>query len=839
MATLAAAFGVVGISNLSSLAQDKTIRFVGPPLIEKSGKQWKIAFALSAPTDVEVAILDAKGKVIRHLAAGVLGGKNTPPEPLQAGLGQTLAWDGKNDRGEQKGDGPFQLRVRAGMNVKLGRLIGGSPYTGSTGLIQWGENAVVPGPDGDFHVYMTCGATGFGAAWQLRQFDRTGSYQRTLLPYPPSTDPAKASGVKFIAAGDGSLAPALTNQLYPTFFKPGDYVHHRRVDGCLVFVDPGKAQLTFFNATTHELRSVPMRSAENKLKYAHVMPQVAFSPDGRFAYYSNVCAQAHVVTKASDIDPNWPLGRIYRHDLSRAGADPEKFYDLELPDWETTRKTITLGNTGSGRSPAAGIDTDARGNIFVGDLVNQEVVELSPEGKKLSATKVPWPDRVVVSRKSATLYVVSRKPAPYRAGPGELLRIVGRGTDAKVTARLALKQGSGLGLALDESGSAVLWLNGRDQVLRVEDRGTEFAVRENVLNRDAHAIPALFYMSVDPEADWVYTSNSSSICRYNGLNGEGGPTPLKAVDVAVGHDGMVYAWGNTGNYDGPVARYSRDLKPVPLAATGKHTYGKLMGRMGRGNSVAGLGVDVRGWVYAYHSVGGGFVPCVSVIDAEGKEMPFGKTMTWNRTEVEALIAPLPDAGGGIRIDALGNVYVGVQGLPKDHSVPIGFEKDPYYVNSTGSILKFGPKGGGYQGQLRERKLPFSESPPGTILGYQGATLAYPGIAPYSGPLVPGSGCVCARARFDLDGYGRLYIPNAITFKVAVCDNAGNEIARFGNYGNFDAQGPMSAEPKPEIPLGWPVAVGASDKFIYVGDLLNQRIVRVDRTYAVEATCAVK
>ena len=34
---------------------------------------------------------------------------------------------------------------------------------------------------------------------------------------------------------------------------------------------------------------------------------------------------------------------------------------------------------------AAGIDVDARGNVFVCDLVNQEVVEVSPEGRKLSA----------------------------------------------------------------------------------------------------------------------------------------------------------------------------------------------------------------------------------------------------------------------------------------------------------------------------------------------------------------------------------------------------------------------------------------------------------------------
>ena len=46
-----------------------------------------------------VAIEDAKGKVVRHLVAGMLG-KN-PPAPLQPNsLAQTLTWDGKDDFGK-------------------------------------------------------------------------------------------------------------------------------------------------------------------------------------------------------------------------------------------------------------------------------------------------------------------------------------------------------------------------------------------------------------------------------------------------------------------------------------------------------------------------------------------------------------------------------------------------------------------------------------------------------------------------------------------------------------------------------------------------------------------
>jgi DNA-binding beta-propeller fold protein YncE len=85
----------------------------------------------------------------------------------------------------------------------------------------------------------------------------------------------------------------------------------------------------------------------------------------------------------------------------------------------------------------------------------------------------------------------------------------------------------------------------------------------------------------------------------------------------------------------------------------------------------------------------------------------------------------------------------------------------------------------------------------------------------------------------VDDFGRLYIPNGITYSVSVRDNADNEIVRFGGYGNFDCQGPASKEPRPEIPLGWAITASASEKYIYVGDCLNHRVVRADRRYAVE------
>src|SRR5215468_6739901 len=104
------------------------VSFRTPPAAVKAGDRTRITFAVSAPTDVEVAILDAKAQVVRHLAAGVLGGKLPPPAPLQAGLSQRLEWDGKDDQGQNAKGGPFQARVRLGMKASFGRLVADSPY---------------------------------------------------------------------------------------------------------------------------------------------------------------------------------------------------------------------------------------------------------------------------------------------------------------------------------------------------------------------------------------------------------------------------------------------------------------------------------------------------------------------------------------------------------------------------------------------------------------------------------------------------------------------------------------------------------------------------------------
>ena len=794
------------------LAGGGEVSFAAKPAVTKAGDNYKIDFALSAATDVEVAVLDSAGKIVRHLAAGVLGAKNPPPEPLKAGLAQSLEWDGRDDLGKPAAGGPFKVRVRAGMSVKFGKILGTSPYTGT--LV---NDSLAVAADGTLYIKMASYVGGLheGIPWHLRRFDKTGKYQKTLLPYPPSTPADKVPGFQLVDAGDGLLTPVHTSGLDVVLFRFGDNIYPKVVDGNVIFIDNGSARLTFFKADgSNAVKVVPMRTAPDKLKWpGWLAPQLAFSPDGKYAYYSNVANTPYDANvHPSKMDQKFPQGRVYRQNLTAPGANPEKFYDLELPDWERTK--YWLPSAWDKKTAAAGVDVDTRGNLFVCDLVNQEVVELSPEGKKLGAVKVPWPDKVLVSSKTGTLYVVSCAVSDGFRPPATLLKITGRGAEAREAAKFPLKGGLGQTMALDESGEAVaLWLGGGGEVLRVEDRGAELAVAgANFLN-PKDAIGFVCYGDVDAEADLVYiTQGMGPVWRYSGETGDGGLAPIKACDLAVGPGGLIYAWGDTGSYAGPVTRYSRDYKPAPLASTGKHTYGNLACRYGRGNSVAGLDVDPRGWVYATN---GGNSCHVQAYDTEGKPVQFER----QGAAGPVLVGGMTDQSGSIRVDAGGNVYLLQLGPPKGPA-PKGFEKDPAYLRATGTIYKFGPKGGDFQKGQAVGALRSYGAASGPISGAWASTQSV---------------CHCTKPRFDLDGYGRLYVPNGVTYKVTVLDNADNPILSFGGYGNWDAQGPASSEPKPEIPLGWPIVAGASDKHVYVGDGLNHRVVRADKTWKAEET----
>ncbi|KPJ69145.1 MAG: hypothetical protein AMS14_11765 [Planctomycetes bacterium DG_20] len=113
---------------------------------------------------------------------------------------------------------------------------------------------------------------------------------------------------------------------------------------------------------------------------------------------------------------------------------------------------------------------------------------------------------------------------------------------------------------------------------------------------------------------------------------------------------------------------------------------------------------------------------------------------------------------------------------------------------------------------------------------QGAIWMHPGFS-HVGQCSNNDHCHCAGTDFDMDDFGRIFAPDTGRFRVGVLDANGNEIVSFGRYGNQDCTGP-------EIAFGWIIGVAVTDRYAYVDDLLNKRILRVRLDYAAAETVPV-
>jgi hypothetical protein len=203
----------------------------------------------------------------------------------------------------------------------------------------------------------------------------------------------------------------------------------------------------------------------------------------------------------------------------------------------------------------------------------------------------------------------------------------------------------------------------------------------------------------------------------------------------------------------------------------------------------------------------------------------------------------------------------------------------------GSIVKFTPKGGMFDlGDSREIANPHGDPPKGPN-PFKGEPKLPPGLKTTEAEFLAGDrmrpakvigakwmhpgighvgiyGCNCENVTFDVDPFGRVFFPDLNLFRVRVIDTNGNAITHFGGYGNAESMGPDSPvidpktgklrprqadDPKdlkspfaePEIAFAWLVGIGVTDRYLYAGDSLNRRLLRLKITYAAEETCEIK
>jgi len=842
----------------AAVAHGADVTFTTKATARLEGDGVRIEFGLSASTDVEVAVLDRNGRVVRHLAAGMLG-PNAPTPFATETLKQSLLWDRTDDDGKPV-PGPVTVRVRAGMGAELDRLIAtpGSRLGPVTGL--------GVGANGEVYVLSNSGHTGA----YLYVLSQQGGYLRTILPSPATLGAGQLKGIERLTLNDGSVVPIVyqANAMHLAPFLSGIRPQQLCVmpQGWIIFASGGNDYsdqsvprhvlvLKPDGSTPPEVGFVgPSLGPHGRYSIGLRPQQLAVSPDGKTIYFAGMGNAGY-----------------------RDRRPPKGIHTIGRLTWTSTAPVPFIGTPDEPGDDAAHLNspvsltTDPDGNIYVADAGNNRIAVFDAEGKPLGQTKVERPRQVCVHPTTGVMYVLTEPPG-RRGGPFAVIKF-DKALNGREVARLDLRGRSPV-FALDARVKPPrLWLGIGTQLFPITDRGRRLEPGADVQEHQPLELKSPLFLTVDPGRDRLYVSDYSRAIRQVDLRTDTISPFLKASELAIDRRGNLYVLSGYGT--NALFRVTPDGKPLAFSGTGSNKI-EVAYRAGLPHvGVRGLTVAPNGDIYVFEEKGRPEQLHVFAPDGSLKH--------------KSIIRDIPvDSANSVAVDRQGNIYVGINAHDPKALYPAAFKGklpelswinlyDPkraswfalpqrgwppepfsraylnFYLYHYGSVLKFPPEGGRFWTAgtpKKDGRNPRPEGvPPGAkelragylkqVVWGRGWLWRYRGFAlnPNRTETTGDPACSCWTGRFALDDFGRLFVPDVFRFSVGAIDANKNEILRFGEYGNVDSAGPKSAIPTPAIPLGWANAVSVGDGKVYVADRLNRRIAVVNLTYDVEATCA--
>lgn len=666
------------------------IGFSRKPQATKTAGGAKVEFAVSAPTDAAVYVEDANGKIVRHLAAGVLG--TNAPAPLRAGsLEQSIEWDGKDDDGKAAAGGPFRVRVGLGLKASYGGQAFAATNQAGPNKI---ENVIglAAGPDGRIYVLSDCSAWVWSTT-ALHVFRRDGSYERTIKPFPSNLPAEKARAAGAFMNSFGAFNPLMHRTMGLSFYPFEDAPHRPAVtsDGRLILaVVPGTwkhrenaahlAMLDGEGGIPDATYAGPALGGE--LAYTQY-PFLMVTPDSKTVYITGLGG-----------GPNKPTHAVYRVKLPDRGPAEVLFGE-----------PAKAGSDKAHLTDPRGLALDGQGHLLVADFSNNRVVVLKEKDRSFAGEfKVQSPTWLGVHPQSGAVYVQSgdevlkftRSTSSGQAG----------WQDAREVGRLALPEKTSPKhwkrqwlLALDSSAdTAVLWAASHVQLVRCEDAGANFGALS-----PAGSYPAWTFWrpAADPTRREVlckitegpYSNKLRVLDEKTGAVRVVGGNSISGQDGRqhrLGRDGSIYAQDHAGQAGG-VIRFDREGKPRPFEATLNDPF--LKGRLPVGTTGTtcwerDFSVDRKSDVYVkargpeYHGL-----MSVHVYGEDGM--------------LQRIALPMVSDGAyGPRVDPRGNLYIMEavktigQPFPEEFSAKVKGQTDPRLLDWIyGSIVKFGPEGG--------------------------------------------------------------------------------------------------------------------------------------------------
>jgi hypothetical protein len=831
------------------------VEFTEKPRLIKEGNNWYITFATRTKCDVTVSIVNKNGKIIRHLASGIVG-QNAPSPFQQTALKQKLVWDGKDDHGKTLSPEGCKVQISLGLTPRFIRMlcsaVDGVATRGPVGLaVDRDGNLYVT--EGDLWVFPP-GVAGVIQVLSIKAFDRDGNYLRTLVPFRADWPQERISEVEFLVTKDGRRIPLSGpsgHRPYCGFIRgsPGTTRHIPVItsDGRLIF-PCGKEAISgarrFISVGIDG--SVPKTLFEgppfppNSVSAGNIF--AVLSPDEKYLYFAGVRFKRESTTV--------PSHAIYRVELN--STEPAKTF---------IGKEFESGNGEYEFNEPRGIDVDSQGRLFVGDYFNDRIQVFSSEGKFIKSLPVTGPEQIRINRKTGAIYVLSVKDRGQRQSYTKSISweiyedksVVKYASinDWRIIAELNLPKrakhmhDAGPIMVLDSyANEPILWIAnvGRQEVedilWKVIDRGDKLEKVEHKvprLNRHAHVSPQLagdrenneLYAFGTPEGHVKINPSTGEVTKLVFTDEHGKEfSPGIVGSASVGSDGMLYIRSarmlDKNERMWELRRFNRQGNLVPfknqipfIDTNGKQAVTPF------NEQATPFAVGPDGKIY--------------IVEAISRETKDVRMNLYNQDGelIKTNFISMTRSGGCVRINVQGQLYVADTVRPKDLQFPDFLPSDPrkHFAKWYGTLFRYNPEGGGIvpvSDIQQATHMAGGKDLPLTPVVVKGILWGFYGISPM--PLQ--TGCQCLMADFDVDDWGRVWVPDACGYCVTVLDSAGNIITRFGAYGNRDARGAGSSIPEPPIPLWSPERVGALDKDVFVADGLNCRIVQVHLDYSV-------
>lgn len=623
----------------------------------------------------------------------------------------------------------------------------------------------------------------------------------------------------------------------------------------------------------------------------------AASPDGKWIYLS---ALGNRVREYQTMNYIWDIKdrkEKARHAVFRIPAAMDQPLEKSFlgVDGESG------SDNGHFKFPEA-VSCDGQGRIYVADRGNDRVQVFDADGKLIKSIAVPEPFQALVHPQTGAIYVLSY---PVKTGEFRLLKFDGLDKAKPSAEQLfkAPKLGTKIVpmLCLDSWAEATtIWLT--DAEFHVQlwvDKGDRFEMKRNLyddLKKDwkgkiiddeggGTGFSSNFFVgniTADNNRPYLYLGDS----RLGGpifrgaqsprINTQTGQVEIVPGANVIGYDGLGYV--RDGN---KVTRFDPDTgKPVAFDY-GAGDKGVLDYRFSSDDGI-GFGVSPSGKII-YHDRWPPVPGLVKtheqfhVANLESMKIPaYMRQPTWAGGKSTSLkgydmrkffpgqiylgsgalliydesgqmvnndaVGGLPRIASGVRMDAQGNIYVGVPLAKMVDGKPL-----PGH-----SVVKFPPTGGRFMVSGDGVPIPLTEPPnrpadflplcspnpehddkgPKGQVGYgdkcwgEDMCWSVGGYFPFNN-----TKCVCLNGRFDLDFFARSFIPESYRNSVTVVDTNGNFILRLGQYGNQDDRGP-------DICMGHCRYVAVNDNALFLNDVLNKRILMVALKYHQEAGAAM-